>query len=95
MEQEGHGWLPKGLRLRGKAELLAALRDWLNTSYARTIGDTSHFHGRHWATAEIAGYTVRLAADTTREAIQRVLDEAGDDAARPWRVIANERGPRE
>jgi hypothetical protein len=51
-------WIPKGLYVRGKAELLDALRQWLKSSDAPTIGDTSRFHGAYWVTVEIDGLRV-------------------------------------
>jgi hypothetical protein len=86
------GWLPKGLRVSGKHHLIATLRDWLTESRAPTIGDTSSFHGRFWISADISGYRVKLAADTTREAVQTVVDQATADPEPPWHVVANQLG---
>jgi hypothetical protein len=90
MRQEG--WLPKGLHLHGKRELIAALRSWLAVPGAPTIGDTSSFHGQFWISADIGSHRVRVAADTTREAAQRIVDHASSDPARPWHVVANQKG---
>jgi len=92
MDRAAEGWLPKGLRLRGKAHLIETLRGWLMSSAAQTIGDTSGFHGRFWVSAEIGDYRIRLAADTTRAAVQRVVDEIGAHPQRAWRVVANKQG---
>ena len=92
MDRAAEGWLPKGLRLRGKAHLIETLRGWLMNSAAPTIGDTSGFHGRFWVSVEIGNHRIRLAADTTREAVQRVVDEIATHPDRPWRVVANEQG---
>ncbi len=86
------GWLPKGLRVNGKRELIAQLRAWLTESTAPTIGDTRSFHGRFWISADLSGYRVRLAADTTREAVQRVVDQVSANPDRPWQVVANQSG---
>jgi hypothetical protein len=86
------GWLPKGLRVNGKRELIATLRAWLSESSAPAIGDTRSFHGRFWISADISGYRVRLAADTTREAVQRVVDRATAHPERPWHVVRNQHG---
>jgi hypothetical protein len=86
------GWLPKGLRLRGKRELIAALRAWVDGSSAPTIGDTRSFHGQYWISADIGGHRVRLAADTTREAVRTVVNQVAANPARPWRIVANQRG---
>ena len=86
-------WLPKGARYGGRHELVAALREWLATSKEPTIGDTGGaFHGQFWISAHIGGHSVRLAADTTREAVQRVVDAMRYDPNMPWRVISNQRG---
>jgi hypothetical protein len=66
-------WIPKGLYVRGKVELLDALRQWLKSSDAPTIGDTSRFHGAYWVTVEIDGLRIKLAADTTRGAVRQVV----------------------
>jgi hypothetical protein len=86
------GWLPKGLRVSGKRQLITILRDWLHQSGAATIGDTSRFHGSFWVYVDVNGHRVRLAADTTREAVQRLVDEVGAHPERPWRVVANQLG---
>ena len=90
MDPAAQGWLPKGLRLHGKAQLIATLRAWLSSPGPPTIGDTSGFHGRFWISVDIGRHRVRLAADTTREAVQRVIDEIAAKPDRPWRVVANE-----
>jgi len=86
------GWLEKGLRVNGKHQLLATLRTWLRESNAPTIGDTRSFHGQFWISADISGHRVKLAADTTRRAVQTVVDQVTADPDVPWRVIANQLG---
>jgi hypothetical protein len=85
-------WIPKGLHIRGKAELLDALSEWLNSSDAPTIGDTSLFHGAYWVTIEIGGLRVKVAADTTRGAVRRVVAALEAHPNKPWRVVANQNG---
>lgn len=87
-------WLPKGARYRGKQELIAALKEWLATSKEPTIGDTGGaYHGQFWISAHIGGHSVRIAADTTRGAVQRVVDAMAYDTKVPRRIISNQRGP--
>jgi len=86
------GWLPKGLRLNGKRQLIDTLRAWLAESTAPTIGDTSTFHGRFWISADIGGHRVKLAADTTRVAVQKIVDRAAANPEGPWHVVANQLG---
>jgi hypothetical protein len=57
LEDGASGWLPKGLRLRRKQQLIATLGDWLVESRAPTIGDTRSFHGRFWISADISGHS--------------------------------------
>jgi hypothetical protein len=85
-------WLPRNFRAFGKRALLSLLRTWLSDSDSLTIGDTSKYHGAFWGTADISGHKVRLAADTTRQAVERVLDEIAAHPERPWRVVRNRRG---
>jgi len=92
MSLNEEGWLPKGLRVNGKRELIARLRSWLAESSAPTIGDTRSFHGRFWISADMSGHRVRLAADTTREAVQKVVDQVAANPDRPWHVVANQNG---
>lgn len=86
------GWLPKGMQLRGKRQLIEALHDWLGRPGADTIGDTRTFHGRFWIRADVGAYRVRLAADTTRKAAQAVVDYARANPEQPWHVVANQNG---
>ena len=88
---DADGWLPRGLRLQGKHELIGVLRDWLAHSRADTIGDTSHFKGTPWLFVDIGPHRVKVAADTKREAVQRVVDEVGVYPDRPWQVVPNSR----
>jgi hypothetical protein len=90
--QPDHGWLPRNLRVAGKRDLISILQGWLADSSAPTVGDTRRYHGAFWVTAEIGGHKVRLAADTTREAVQQVVDELSGRPDVPWRVIRNQRG---
>ena len=87
-----YAWLPRNFRVSGKQPLLSLLRTWLSDSDAPTVGDTSRYHGAFWGTADISGHKVRLAADTTREAVERVLNEVAAHPERPWRVLRNRRG---
>lgn len=86
------GWLPRNAHVFGKQQLLSLLSSWLTHSQSPTIGDTRKFHGTFWVTAEISGYKVRLAADTTRAAVRQFVVEVTPHPERPWRVIRNERG---
>jgi len=85
-------WIPKGLYVRGKAELLDALRQWLKSSDAPTIGDTSRFHGAYWVTVEIDGLRIKVAADTTRGAVRKVVASLEAHPNKGWRVVANQNG---
>jgi hypothetical protein len=85
-------WLAKGSRFDGKRQVITALRRWLDESNAQTIGDTNGYHGRFWVSADIGGHHVRIAADTTREAVRRVVDQMAAAPDQPWRVVENERG---
>jgi len=84
--------MPRGMRIRSKVELLDALREWLNSSDAPTIGDTSLFHGRYWVTVEVGTRRVKIAADTTREAVRSVVVALAANPNRSWRVVANQNG---
>jgi hypothetical protein len=86
------GWLPRNFRVSGKGALLSILRTWLLNSDSPTIGDTRRYHGAFWGTADIGGHRVRIAADTTREAVERVVGEIAAHPERPWRVLRNRRG---
>jgi hypothetical protein len=74
-------WLPRNFRVSGKQPLMSLLRTWLSDSDSPTIGDTSRYHGAFWGTA-----------DTTRQAVEQVLDEVVAHPERPWRVLRNRRG---
>jgi hypothetical protein len=85
-------WIPKGLYVRGEAELLDTLHQWLKSSDAPTIGDTSRFHGAYWVTFEIDGLRVKVAADTTRGAVRKVVAALEEHPNKRWRVVANQNG---
>ena len=86
------GWMPRGQRFRSKDELLVALRQWLRSSSAPTIGDTKLFRGRPWITIEIGSSRVKINADTTREAVRNIVGAVGGNPNKPWRVVANQNG---
>jgi hypothetical protein len=64
----------------------------LQDSDAPTIGDARGFHGRYWLSAEIGGLRLKLAADTTREAVQQAVDAAEAHPDKPRHVVANQQG---
>ena len=83
---------PQGVRLDGKSQLVAELRQWLMESSAPTIGDVGAFGGRGWLLVHIGGHEVVLNADTKRAAVQDVVRAHDTDPSAPWRVVANRRG---
>lgn len=86
------GFLPAGLRVRGKSELLELLSKWLSKSSAATIGDVGSFGGRPGLLIAVGGQEVALNADTTRQAVQTYVLKNCSQPNRPWRVICNRRG---
>lgn len=63
-------YLPKGLRVASKAELLVLLDEWLQGSTAATIGDFGGYGGQAWIVLDLGTHHVRLNGDTTREAVE-------------------------
>ena len=86
------GFLPRGLRLVGKRELVEVLANWLTESRSVTIGDVGTFGGKRWLRIEMNGHEVVLNADTTRGAVQEFVRSNAADPERPWSVVANRRG---
>lgn len=89
VDKAGH--LVSGVRVEGKAGLVAALDRWLRESNAGTIGDVERFGGRAWLHAHIGGRHVVVNADTKRAAIAAVVADRGAPGRR-WSVTANQRG---
>lgn len=91
--RERDGFVPKGITVRGKQELVLLLADWLDRSPAPTIGDVDSYGGRAWVWIALGGRRAHLNADTTRAAVRAYLDYVrshGADAG--WYVVANRRG---
>jgi hypothetical protein len=86
------GYLPRGLRVYRKSELVELLGRWLAASRVATLGDVASFGGKPWVIVELTDRRVVLNADTKRRAVEAFLHESGDAPERPWRVIANQRG---
>ena len=86
------GYLPAGVRVAGKCELLQLLRAWLSDSSAATICDVGAFGGRPGLIITVDSQEVALNADTTRQAVQAYVLKNSSEPNRPWRVIRNRRG---
>jgi hypothetical protein len=86
------GYLPAGLRVGGKRELLVLLRDWLSASSAATIGDVGTFGGRPGLLITVGRHEVALNADTTRAAVQEYVLKNSSRPNQPWLVVRNRRG---
>lgn len=85
------GWhLQRGLRVRGKRELVAVLTEWISGSSAATIGEVGSYGGKPWLVVEIHGREIVLNADTTRAAVERFV--RAPDPERSWRVVATRSG---
>ena len=85
-------YLPAGVRVAGKCELLALLTAWLSDSSAATIGDVGTFGGRPGLLITVGDHEVALNADTTRRSVQSYVLKNTSHPTRPWRVIRNRRG---
>jgi hypothetical protein len=86
------GFLPRGLRLVSKRELVEVLANWLTESRSVTIGDVGTYGGKPWLRIEMNGHEVVLNADTTRAAVQEFVRSNAPDPDRPWQVVVNRRG---
>lgn len=91
-ELDANGHLPRGLRVKGKTELVKLLRRWLAESRAPTIGDVGAFGGRPCLLIDLGGHTVALNVDTKRAAVEIFVRESSHNSERRWRVVANRRG---
>jgi hypothetical protein len=89
---ESAGYLPRGLRIDGKRELLAVLARWLTESTAPTIGDVGSFGRTGWLRVDISGTEVVLNADTKRAAVSAYVRASAADPDRPWLVVASRGG---
>jgi hypothetical protein len=85
-------YLPRGLRLVGKHELVAVLATWLAESQALTIGDTGSFGRTAWLHIDVSGHDVVLNADTKRSAVEAFVRASAETPDRPWLVLASQRG---
>ena len=86
------GYLPRGLRVTGKAELVAVLASWLERSGAATIGDVGSFGRTAWVRVDLGGTEVVLNADTKRAAVESFVRASAAQPDRPWLVVASQRG---
>ena len=84
--------LPRGLRVRGKSELVEVLREWLVRSRAQTLGEVGSFGGRPWLLIDLDGEEIALNADTKRSAVEAVVRGCAAEPDSPWRIVANRRG---
>lgn len=82
------GYLPRGLRVTGKAELVAVLASWLERSGAATIGDVGSFGRTAWVRVDLRGTEVVLNADTKRAAVESF---GRASAVQPDRTAASRR----
>jgi hypothetical protein len=86
------GYLPRGLRVTGKVELVAVLASWLERSDAATIGDVGSFGRTAWVRVDLGGTEVVLNADTKRAAVESFVRTSAAQPDRPWLVMASQRG---
>jgi hypothetical protein len=91
-ELDSDGYLPRGLRVAGKADLVNMLRRWLAESKAATLGNVGAFGGRAWLVVDLGAHEVALNADTKRAAVETFVRENSHDPERPWWVVPNRRG---
>lgn len=85
------GFIPRGTRVSGKAQLMDLLRRWLQESSAPTIGDVGSFGGKPLIHVDLGAHQVALNADTKRVAVEEVVRSSGPIPG-PWPVVANRRG---
>jgi hypothetical protein len=79
----------RGTHFTSRAELVRALKRWVEESDVDTIGDLS-FKRAPWVSFDTSAGIADVNADTRRDAIERLLRQASGD--RPWHVIENRRG---
>ncbi|HXF50611.1 MAG TPA: hypothetical protein VNM43_02880 [Dehalococcoidia bacterium] len=91
-EADAKGYLPRGLRVAGKAALVDVLRRWLAESQAETIGHVGTYGGRPWLLVDMDSHEVALNADTKRAAVEAFVKESGLDPEWPWRVVRTRQG---
>ena len=91
---DGDGYIVRGTRLAGKAELFRLLKYWLRMSDMTTIGDIGNFGGSACILIALEnGRTARLNSDTKRITVEEYVKTAkarGPEA--PWAVVGNQRG---
>jgi hypothetical protein len=85
-------YLPQGMRLAGKRELVAVLRDWLAKSSAPTIGDVGSYGRRPWVVVEVGEHEVTINADTKRPAVEAFVRYSSRRPDQPWLVVPNRHG---
>ena len=79
----------RGTHFNSRGELVEALKKWLEESDDETIGDTK-FARAPWLNFDSSAGIVDLNADTSRQAVQRMLQKGA--SGEPWHVIENQRG---
>jgi hypothetical protein len=79
----------RGTHFTSRAELVRALKRWVEESDEDTIGDLS-FKRAPWISFDTSAGIADVNADTRRDAIERLPRQASGD--RPWHVIENRRG---
>jgi hypothetical protein len=89
---DGSGPTPKGLRFVSKAELVAYLQMWLDHSTYDTIGDVGTYGGSAWLTVDSEAGPIGINRDTTREAVEALVDAAHTPRSYDWLVVMNQKG---
>ena len=92
MKTDHDGYLSETLRVASKDELVDLLRAWLAASGVAThLGDRAKsYKGWRAVIGSLEGHPFRLNADTTREAIERVV-ALNRPTPRPWEVVGTGR----
>lgn len=81
----------RGTHFHGRAQLVGALKGWVEETDEDTIGDLS-FGRAPWLSFDTSAGLADLNADTRRDAVERMLQHAHREPAATWQVIANNRG---
>jgi hypothetical protein len=85
------GYLPRGLQIASKEELVRVLSKWLEGSDAQTVGEVGSYAGRPWLWIQVSGRELVLHADTRRTAVEAFVRANAADPNRLWRVVATAR----
>lgn len=82
----------QGLRFTSKGELVSYLTTWLERSSHDTIGGLGTYGGSVWITVESEAGPIGINRDTTREAVEALVDAASTRRSYDWLVVANRNG---